>query len=467
MDETVVIVGPDGTEHEFPPGMDPVRAAEIVRAQGMPSGATEGMLPASSAATGDPEVGPFHKQQPAERMLRGLGNYATEHPIETGVTAGSLMLGMPMAGRVAGALAPGMPAVAQGVTNVGRFLNSPTAAGAIGGIAGLYSGRDPMEKLERGAVGAASGYGAAKVIGGGLEKLGEWMKPKVPAGLARLNEMEIPKPPAGEANPFRTEPPLPPIDPAKRGMMSGNPAAGGKLVTEDINSGVRGSIDDLLNEGGQYRELWSGYSHPPVNEGYTLPPIDDILTAEGNAARLSANEGGRLAPGSARMSVEDLLPQSRVESVELQPSHPTGGEATIPGGDYSVGRTSAKELERIKAPYSPSPKPTPQPSMMEKLGQFSQTAPKPMASHATPTPAAPAQPAAPVMENVGRASSTKGFTMSQGDLQRALDAGIPMEDILSGKAIPQIMELRAQAHKAHYGQAQMNAQARRASERDR
>ena len=58
MDDEVIILGEDGTEHVFPAGFDPKRAAEIVRGQGASASGMPMATPAVGAALGAAKAAP-------------------------------------------------------------------------------------------------------------------------------------------------------------------------------------------------------------------------------------------------------------------------------------------------------------------------------------------------------------------------------------------------------------------------
>lgn len=180
----VVIIGRDGTEHVFPSGFDPQRAAAIVR-QGNPStsppaAATAGMLPPSTMA-GDPTTArpPSPRQRLTDAMAEHERHIAEDPLKQVGV---GMEKGLENTVIGTGEMVRNVPGVSHAVDalygrdtlgdfDTARTMNQPTntaqrigyAAEQVGEFLALPTGKGNLarriaqEGLQSGAVSAAQG----------------------------------------------------------------------------------------------------------------------------------------------------------------------------------------------------------------------------------------------------------------------------------------------------------------------
>lgn len=164
-DETFVIVGPDGTEHEFPVGMDPQRAAAIVR------GTAQHATPRWYQPGGDVVLD----------NVRSAGNFVTQHLPSVGGAIGGFLGGVPGAA-LGGSAGEGYRQLIQhGAELPGaiRDIASNALSHPLDTATGL--GRGAYEGA-RNAVTQAAIQGGAQAagdaIGAGMRKAGPWLMEK-------------------------------------------------------------------------------------------------------------------------------------------------------------------------------------------------------------------------------------------------------------------------------------------------
>lgn len=158
MDETFVIVGPDGTEHEFPVGMDPKRAAAIVRGEGQAK-PTQSPVPENPGILGSIK----HAFATADPMGRGVVPEMSGNPQVAQQQAADTMeswarqVGPAVVLSGVGMAAPAVPGLMGKALGFGaKVMNDPLGAMAVGATTG---------GMANGMSGAISG-GMAGLLGG-------------------------------------------------------------------------------------------------------------------------------------------------------------------------------------------------------------------------------------------------------------------------------------------------------------
>lgn len=411
----------------------------------MPQGATAGMLPASNEQ-GDPAVGPFKQPQPAEQVLRSLGSYVKEHPVATAVTAGSLALGMPLAGRAAAALAPGRPAIAAGVTKLGQMINHPAAAGAIGAVEGGRRGG-----LSGAVTGGAAGYGSARVLGMGLEKLGGAIAPK-PAILSK--PLAPPRSVAG-------------VNPVAR--LEGGAAPTGEIgrLPDRMPAPPPRTPDADLSRMVQHTPMES--TRPQANP-FAVESADVVRRRQMNQGGTLVDPNAQTVDEGAEAALRELLAEGPMSKWNRQtPTSPQmSPEGVTDPALFSEVPKVAPYKQRASTYQSDAPRgervPTTKETITRKLTEAAKTTPAQPAQPATPKPAVttPAQPGGAddvAVPRRGTRSKDKSPVpgLSWNDvLDRARRYGISTDEVIR-------IELEAQAATAarataNYGRAKAGAE---------
>lgn len=144
-EQGIIIVDASGTEHEFPPGFDPKKAAGIVRQQ-------TAAPAAAPAPQGD--LGRFGGYKMIGDAVMGAGKAALNHPVQSGAMLGGL-LAVPLTG---GASIPAAMAAAG--------LGAAGGAG-LGSIVNARRGGEDGPKTAAGVLGTMGAEGAVGALGEG------------------------------------------------------------------------------------------------------------------------------------------------------------------------------------------------------------------------------------------------------------------------------------------------------------
>lgn len=345
-DQGIVIVGSDGTEHEFPAGMDPKKAAAIVRQQ-----EASGAQPAAAPQKRPLLIGRSEANVPAQlrndpEAVKAFQS-AKDTGADVGIAAGAMGLG--------GALAP--------ASITGPATAFAKSAGQIGLYGGAYKGLTAM--------GIPPEYAGLILAATGLKSLTK----------------------GGGSSPAKPEP-------------VNN--TGGRLVTTKA-PGINQQMADALAELRQPMkpDVVELPPRPSLPAGYvprsTVPQMTEAIAPN------SANAGGRLVRGPAPVSVEQGLAEALAElrapqppkSVELAPP-PQLPPGYTPRTSLPVRMVGAKSAA---TPPKPTPKPTPKagpPEVQRNLSVIRQPGDMPKSWHAFMNPEARAQ--AGTMERQGISS---------------------------------------------------------------
>ncbi len=263
MDEPVIIVDAEGVEHEFPPGMDPKRAAAIVKQKSAPA-------PNMQAKGGDTINGQDPNAEPSFFTRLGGMMESAASPDSLGdflqlIIPSSLMKGA-AAERGVATIGKGVEKAGDITLKAGEGMKSPSL---------MMAGADALNggDLMRPAAIAAAPYatrGAGRVMRGAGRILQKGQdKPPVPG---------VGMPPESKLSPILKRPPIP-----EHVEMSPRERLG--ALTSDVES--LPSVEWPVTPEGPAPPQ-SGLSHvprrPDIPESYEMPPRErlDALTQDPN-----------------------------------------------------------------------------------------------------------------------------------------------------------------------------------------
>ncbi len=397
----LVIVGSDGTEHEFPAGMDPQKAAAVVREQE----ATAKSGPLVRSRTGQMYRHPTEpiSKDVVDGALSAVNPMSyvdmaktalTQNPARTAMDAAEGLIKMPF--RIAGGL----------VTEPAKTLGALTA-GTVAGEAIPIAPR-PI----------------ARGLGKALEAAGT--KAEWPMQVAASHQ-----------------------------ILSGNPGGLAVMAIPPVLRKVGRGLKSLGTSAEQLKSeadilLQRGAPAPTPSIRVTPPASDFYKVAQENAAEAAAAKGGAVAggppvgwPANVPYKPEMLGP---IQPLRNGPKVTTLGGGPAPAGIRVMGK-AATDLAEGKVPVA-SKAPMPSDVRMDELagklgGQPAVDAPKPTRI--------PTQEAIPASKSKGPMSATPGLTKS--DLEAVgLNPTLNYKD-LTPDLIAKIKSMRSSRHGTHYANA--------------
>lgn len=284
----VVIVGADGTEHVFPSGFDPKKAAAIVRGGGATAGVDTGAPPDTSNLTR------------LASMARDLGIGALKGGAHTALDAAQALRYV--------------PGVATVTDAVGNAVGGAASRALYGRTAQPVSGDAAMKQA-----GDETKYAnTTQTVGGGLETLAELAIP-VTKGVKAIPSAER----AGKA------------------FQSVMGAA--KSVPVDVTSSgqVALRIQELADRGASMPMVVRKFLNRITNPSVGPMTYEEARDFASNISRLSANEYQRLSPAVAR-EVAGLR-------VTLNKSIGDAAQVAGKGAEYASAMKEYAQAQKVKA----------------------------------------------------------------------------------------------------------------------
>jgi hypothetical protein len=285
MDDEVVIIGDDGTEHVFPAGFDPQKAAAIVRGGG---------AEAPQQAAPPQQEQPLSIGQWAARAIGGafLGPAGVEAANNPGATLASAAMGGAFSGLRAAKPFIG-PVMGRAAGAVADVLERPTVSGGLGAAMGAYEG-GKHGGVSGALTGALIGAGSGVAGSGALRKIHKKLTPAVMVPGSRLVK-GAPKPPTleqeltGAVNALR-QPKTPGI------VAQSHPQGGGFTTPPDVpiptDKSFRRIAPFAKNARARYRELSQKTIVTP-QEARELAQLKEIVDRQAQEVGTSYAAGGK------------------------------------------------------------------------------------------------------------------------------------------------------------------------------